>query len=219
MIDEKTAHLFQQRYLDGQRGAMAGLYAECRHITEALAKAYIARHDGDVSGIDDTIQLILSRVLSRYRNPEYKIHSFSKVLNIEIVHEFSNHRGPKAQLLKSVVSLDSVPEPRTEDQTQEIQTATRRFLDIYSATRILIRLAKERTYRGAILEIEKITGRRWIYDHGVQLHYVWRHLRRGKAERAGERRRGHPGRDRPADSRDQRPPPKGKQAEPEHDHR
>ena len=191
MINESIVQDFQRKYLNGERGAMSGLYSECRHITEALAKAYCSRHESDESGIDDTVQVILSRVLSRYRSPSYKIHSFAKVLNIEVVHELSNHKGPKAQLIKGMVSLESIAEPSCKEAEKAISGEDSYFTDILDQSQgstIILTLYISRSYRAAIRTIESRMGRGWIYDNAVKLHYLWKHMRDGKKRVHGKNR-------------------------------
>jgi hypothetical protein len=182
LINESTAHDFQSRYLLGERGALSGLYAECRLIVEALAKAYIARHECKDANLDDLVQVILSRVLSRYRKPGYHIFSFSKVLNIEIVHELTNHKGPKAQFARSIVPLTEDPAGRAE-MAGAIDRRPQYLFEILSfpaGRAIVYELRGARSYRAAIRRIDGLAPRRWIYDHGVQLLYVFKALRRKK---------------------------------------
>jgi hypothetical protein len=216
LINEKVAREFQQRYLNGERGATAGLYAECRHITERLAKSYASRHDCENSGLDDTIQIILSRVLARYRNPSYFIHSFAKVLNIEVVHELSNHKGPKAQFLRSIIPLESIAEPESKEESKE-ETETRRdyFNDIlasHQGARILFALAIARSYRSAIGSIDTFgVGRPWIYDNCRKLYYIWKTLNAQK--RIHDKSMSRNSRGDPPPDRGHKPVPKqGKQA-------
>lgn len=164
---------------------MSGLYAECRHITEALAKAYIARHECSDANLDDTVQVILSRVLSRYRNPGYRIFSFSKVLNIEIVHELTNHKGPKAQFARAVIPLEVETASPCEGPEKPDRRPQYLFEILASpgGRAIIYELRGARTYRAAIRRIDNLAPRRWIYDHGEQLHYVWKALKRGKEKR------------------------------------
>jgi hypothetical protein len=161
---------------------MSGLYAECRAITEALAKAYISRHECSDANLDDTVQVILSRVLSRYRNPGYRVFSFSKVLNIEIVHELTNHKGPKAQFARAIVPLETEAVAPCEGPEKPDRRPQYLFEILASpgGRAIIYELRWSRTYRSAIKRIDSLASRRWIYDHGVQLHYVWKSLRRKK---------------------------------------
>jgi hypothetical protein len=185
LINESTAQNFQSRYLLGERGALSGLYAECRSITESLAKAYISRHECNDTNMDDTVQIILSRVLARYRNPGYRIFSFAKVLNIEIVHELSNHKGPKAQFARSIVPLEVEVIAPCEGPEKLDRRPQYLFeiLTIPAGRSIVYELRRARTYRAAIRRIDSMASRRWIYDHGVQLLYVFKALKRGKESR------------------------------------
>jgi hypothetical protein len=217
VIDERLAHEFQQRHFDGERGAFSGLYAECRHITEILAKAYAARHELQTGELDDTIQTILSRVLSRYRNTGYFIHSFSKVLNIEVVHELSNHKGPKAQLLEAFVPLETIQEPAALVQSDKQDNREGYYFSYlcseHFGSSVILILRRGGTYKASILEIERITGRRWIYDNAERLFYIWKHLRNGKKKHHGEPGLGSNSGNKATDSGDQRAQTAGKQAQ------
>jgi hypothetical protein len=215
VIDENVAHELQRRHIAGEHGAFSGLYAECRRITETLAKAYASRHECDISNLEDTIQIILSRVLSRYRNPGYKIFSFSKVLNIEVVHELSNHKGPKAAFAKSIVPIESIPEPASKSKETQTVRPGEYFTEILrdpGGVRIVFTLRRSTTYRSAILSIESIAGRRWIYDNAERLFYLWKHMRHGKKEHHGVSGPGDMGGNKAADRGDKFFPAKGKQA-------
>lgn len=185
MINESVAHDFQRRYFEGERGAISGLYAECRHITEALAKDYAYRHDSDISELDDLVQKVVSRVLTRYRNPGYRVFSFSKVLNIEIVHELTNHKGPKAQFARSIVPLETEAVAPCEGPEKPDRRPQYLFEILASpgGRAIIYELRGARSYRAAIKAVDGLASRRWIYDHSVQLHYVFKALKRGKEKR------------------------------------
>jgi hypothetical protein len=214
VINEGLCHEFQRRYFSGERGAMSGLYAECRHITERLAKAYASRHELPIGELDDTVQIIISRVLSRYRNPSYRIYSFAKVLNIEVVHELSDHKGPKAVFQKSIVSLEGIPEPSSKRETANKSLQSGPYFDGISSdplgARVLLILKRRATYRSSILAIESFVGRKWIYDHGKELFYIWKYLRSGKKSGHGELGYRCGSRDKASDSGDKPAPKKRK---------
>ena len=156
---------------------MSGLYAESRHITESLARSYVASHDIPDVDIDDLVQVILSRVLSRYRRPGYRIHSFSKVLHIEVVHELTRrNKGPKAALLKSILPLDEEPvdAPKNSNLGDRRKEYFNEICNVSGGTGIILALRRAESYKAAIREIDGCVPRQWIYDHGVQLHYVYR---------------------------------------------
>jgi hypothetical protein len=46
---------------------------------------------------------------------------------------------------------------------------------------IVYTLYKSKTYRTAILKIEKVVGKRWIYDRAIKLKYVYDTLHSRKA--------------------------------------
>jgi hypothetical protein len=215
LTDERLARDFQRRYFAGQRGAMAGLYAECRHIASALAKAYCWKYGLQISDerMEDTVQLALSRVLSRYRNPEYFIRSFRAVLNDEIVHELSNHKGPKAQFQKAIVPL--VEDPASEGDPPTNGSHLAYFNEIYMEPEgrgIILALSRARSFRGAITDVEQIAGRKWCYQFAVQLRYVYQHMSHGKKGNHGELGRRHNSRDAAPDRIHKRVQAKGKQA-------
>lgn len=218
MNDEKLAQEFQQRYLDGERGAMAGLYAQCRHIATKMAKAYVARFGLLVTDerMDDAVALALSRCLSRYRTAGYTVRSFHRTLHLEILHELSNHKGPKAAFLKNLVPLESIADPASPAEKESDPDRRRYFDDVYSEPRgpeVIVRIARQRTFRAAVLEIDGMVGRKWIYDHGRELYWIWR-MTRGKRANHAEPRRRHQGRNAPSDCGDQSVPRQGKPVEP-----
>ena len=218
MVDEGTARDFQERYLGGERGALAGLYAECRHITSSLAKAYCYRFGIQISDerMVDTIQLVLSRVLSRYRNPEYKIRSFRRVLGDEVVHELSNHKGPKASFLKAMVSLESIPEPPSLEEAPANGNHLAYFNDIYTEPKgpqIIITLSRSRSFRSAMVAVEAIRGREFCYRFAVQLRYIYLHVDHGKKAKAMQPGRNGSGGDGKTVGLDKRRSKEGKQAQ------
>ena len=217
MIDETVAHTFQQRYLSGQRGAMAGLYPECRYITSKLAKDYCYRFGIQISDerMEDTIQLVLSRVLSRYRNPDYQIRSFRRVLKDEVVHELSNHKGPKASFLKAMVPLESVPEPPGLEEAPPTSHLSY-FNDIYTEPEgpaVIIALSRSRSFRAAIVAVEAIRGREFCYRFAVQLRYIYLHVDHGKKAKAMQSGRNSGRGDGKTVSLDKRGKKEGKQAD------
>ena len=162
---------------------MAGLYAECRYIAQTLAKAYCWKYGLSISDerMDDTVQLALSRVLSRYRNPGYRIRSFRAVLNDEIVHELSNHKGPKAQFQKAIVPL--VEEPASAGEVPTQRSHLDYFNSVYmepGGAEVIIALQRARSYRNAIRTVAEIAGHAWCYQFAVELRYIHQHMTHGK---------------------------------------
>jgi hypothetical protein len=185
-----------------------------------MAKAYASRHDCDVPQFDDLVHAIVSRVLSRYRNPGYRVFSFAKVLNIEIVHELSKNKGPKAGFLSSIVPLQEEPAARgiSHSEGDARPQYLSEILGSPSGRDVVVKLRSSHTYRAAIRSIDGLVSRRWIYDHGVQLHYVYRVMH------AKEKPHGQPGgnrncRDAAPDLGDKRLPTQGGKAKSKHGHR
>jgi hypothetical protein len=177
-VNEVIAHDFQERYLRGERGALSGLYAECRHLTEALAKAYCKRYGLYITDerMEDTVTVALSSVLSRYRNPEYKIRNFYQVFNIEVVHQLSNHRGPKAKMLDGFVALETIPE-QAGAEGKPAESKRGYFKDILSGPngkRIIVDLWRYRVYREAVLSIDGYCTRGFIRINAGRLAHIWR---------------------------------------------
>lgn len=176
-MNDKLAKEFQRRYLEGERGALSGLYAECRHIAYILARAYCKKHGLFFTDekIDDAVQAALSRILARFNPGPYKIRFFYQVIHIEIVHELSNGHGPKAELLNGFLSLETVPEPAGEDAKSNGDKRGY-FNDILSGpngSRIIVDLWRYRVYREAVLSIDGYCTRGFIRNNVERIFHVW----------------------------------------------
>jgi hypothetical protein len=190
VANDTLAKEFQRRYLEGDSGALSGLYAESRHIAYILAKDYCKRYGLWFTDekIDDAVQAALSRILARFTPGPYKIRSFYQVIHKEIMYELSNGHGringPKAELLNGILSLEAIPEPAGEP---EKSNGDRRgyFKDILSGPngkRIIVDLWRNRVYRESILAIDEYCTRDFIRINASRLAYIFR-VMHGKEKR------------------------------------
>jgi hypothetical protein len=216
-VNDKLAKEFQRRYLEGERGALSGLYAECRHIAYILAKAYCKKHGLFFTDekIDDAVQAALSRIIARFNPGPYEIRSFYQVIHIEIVHELSNGHGPKAELLNGILSLETVPE-QAGAEGEPIENKRGYFNDILSGpngSRIIVDLWRYRVYREAVLSIGGYCTRGFIRNNAERLASIWRVMHGKDTYHVQSGRRGDSG-DKEADSGHKHLPSQGGKTHP-----
>jgi hypothetical protein len=177
VFSEQVAREFQDRYLQGERGAMAGLYAECRYIAEQLARSYLFKAGKTLSDgvFDDTVAVVVSRILARFQKP-YRIRSFYRTINIEVVHELSK-RGPKARFLNGLISLEAVPEqasPIEKVNGEGLRSLAEQLFTETNGKRIFFDLALYRSFRDACISIATYTSADRILTESRKLREIHR---------------------------------------------
>jgi len=183
-IDQTAAQQLQRLWERNPREEyLCGLYRECARIAR-VHLASLARNDKRELSEDRLRELshqAAARLICRYRRrPDYRVVSFWKVVWHEARHAYYDgghkDRG-KQQVIRNQVALEAaydvpapgqVEDPAPEDHRKDI------LADHPIGWMIERDLRTAKTYRQAIERIARYVGRRWIYDHAVQLRYVYR---------------------------------------------
>jgi hypothetical protein len=188
LIDEATARLLQDRYLDGERGALSGLYAELRFISSVCIKAYCAKKKitKSMAEIDEISHTAASNIIARYLKGDYRIRHFVRTVRDQTVYVLCDGGrldSPKKCFERGIVSLEVWKEkPVCAPQKSAGGNGRER--------RAVLDLVRASSFRLACMEIADYMPRQWMYDHVKQLHQIYR-MTRGKKERpnhAGPRR-------------------------------
>ncbi len=174
--DEKLARQFQERYLQGERGALAGLYSELRFFTECSAwKYYRDRHISiDRGRIDEIAHDAASRIIERYLKYDgYYVQRFHKVAKLAVLGLVTGTR------IDSTISLQDT----NNTSKSEINTNWDRN-DMGGNSygfeqRSVIDIALAQSYKKALLSIAGYAPMWWISSRAERLHQIYR-MTRGK---------------------------------------
>jgi hypothetical protein len=196
VIDETLARSFQDKYIQGERGAMAGLYAECRHIADRLTRRYAAtiKHRFPEEAIDQISHDATSRLLVRYQSPGYFIRSFSSILFREVKHaatEGGRGNGNGSKKVKFNRSLLPIEAARAQKiEKAEGMDPFESLLQHPRRLQIIVDIVRASTYRKAILQIGDYIDHEWMRARASELLYVYRMTRNGKERGSIQYRRG-----------------------------
>jgi hypothetical protein len=207
VINESVAQGLQTQYLSGEPRALVKLYSECRYLAGIIARAYLKRISlrKTEDELDEAIHIAVSRILCRYRNG-FKVRSFGRLLNLEIVHAFRAwDRGPKRMFLQGVSSLE---DNAIDERSEVAWTGGRQVLeDLRSephGNEIFFDLCLYPSYRDALISMATyVSGDRLLTESGKlrDIHRVM-HGREGKEKANGKRGPRDMGRNLQTDPRD-----------------
>jgi hypothetical protein len=182
LINESVARDFQDKYIEGQRGAMAGLYAECRHISELLVFAYAKSHKVSFgpAQVDEYSHDAASRLLTRYtKYPGYFVRSFGHMLRQEVRNVLTEggRQTKRIRFRRDMVPLECAAGTEAGKQSPQPEPFNR-LLDHKEGQQIILDIVKARSYRGAVLQVGGYVSHDWMRARAVELAYVYRMTRK-----------------------------------------
>lgn len=208
MIDESVAQNLQAQVIRGDPGAMAKLYAECRHLG-----GIIIGNNSPLNGSrDEIIHAAVSRILGRYKNG-YRVRSFSRMLKLEILHQ-AESSGPKAAFYASVQPMgeEEIPSPPAANTQLQVSTLEDTLQEPHGKE-IIFDLRLYHDFKDALLAVAGYVSPWRLSTEAPKLKEIHR-VMHGKSKDHGKPRRGNMVRDAAPDPGHQRRPTEGKQAHP-----
>lgn len=179
-MDESRAREYQDAYYSGDTAAYDRLYAEVRRMSlqwvgrfQAKKRLSLSDYDRDRIAGDSATRLMMQYI----KHPGYKVYSFYHRIELEVFRVmFGGSTSRKREVNDAATAIpDDVPDRQEEPKAQDDPMAA--ILAEPEGKRVVIDLARARSYRGAVLTIAAYSSRRWIYDHAEALHTVFRMTR------------------------------------------
>jgi uncharacterized protein YkvS len=192
MLLEEEARDAQRRYLGGDSKAFTQLYQVCYHIMRIrlckLIKNYRVLYQNDLNdrcndGVMDLLERYKgdkkNRRISRGGDSIYVIKNFNKILDYQAKKSlFYNGdkryvRNRKEFIEVSTEIIEELPNKELLDKIEIMEE----FEELSKEEKtIIFILNRYKSYGIAIKRIEKIKGKRWIYDRAVLLHRIYKLL-------------------------------------------
>ena len=183
---------YQAQYLRGDPEALGRLYQALVLRARPVCWALAVRQCGIWINPDRVTQIshdAASRIVERYlRHEHYEIASFPTVIRLEVLHaltEGGHGNRPTRKMVMRAGSLSpSMEDPKIWDH-DDPSGYLQDLLDDHERGRdIVLALVRGTTYRKAIVAVREIASRQWIYDHAIELRYVWKLTRRRRVVQA-----------------------------------
>ena len=162
---------------------MADLYTVLVNLARALVisilnKKKLVMDDEDVREKAHLSTMLLLELMEKKRSKgeTYYVRNFKSRLYLDCLGIlFHPHRQDyKMGGEEEISTLNPIDEKIEKKTPQEIWDS---ILTYPFGRRVVIIIFNETYYKRAILKIEPITGRQWIYDHAVELHTLHKYTR------------------------------------------